>query len=36
MYPDLQHLVVLEFVEVRRTSSVNVERLEERRPDVRH
>ena len=36
MYPDPQHLVVLEVVEVRRTSSVNVERLEERHPDVRH
>ena len=36
MYPDPQHLVVLEVAEVRRASSVFVERLKQRRPDVRN
>ena len=36
MYHDPQHLVVLEVVEERRASSINVVEMEERHPDVRH
>ena len=36
MYPDAQHLVVLEVVEEHRASNVNVGELEECLPDVRH